>query len=425
MAPPTTTRSKAQRAGALSAPPTKQARTSVSGGSTSGGSSGSAASAASSGQDSTAPQRVSDASSAQPQQVKKASYAQATATGDKRKEAPATVSTRPPLVRGDPTFQVKDWESLARLAPTTLDPLVLYVDLRHTDLSAREVLVLAHETTQRSAVGFQHFAAQKALSLSFNSIDHVQRFVGQPIGDTDLVFYQAPPSAVHLQRLTVQGCPTASPNLVSLRLKQIFATYGTVVAVVPMVQSDTGLHSDTWQVTIRVDAADSPLPPARIKLLEDDDLLVTVNVPGQRRFCHFCQSEEHVRFDCRQGQRARVAANKLKQQEAAFNAARAQAAAAQTADSQSDDPQPKDPVAPPPPKTPPPRSKSPVSSKSASSKPNNNMDVDVDAETIAAQQSLALYNQSAIGGNNQYSSLDPALLAGIPVQGSGGAQSGI
>lgn len=123
-----------------------------------------------------------------PQSVKPASYAQAATQSDKLKEPAATVSAHPYLVRGEPLYQAKDWESLACLAPKTLDPLVLYVDLRSTDLSAHDALLLAAKATQDAAVGFQHFTAQKALALSFNSMDHVTRFAEQPIPDTDLIF---------------------------------------------------------------------------------------------------------------------------------------------------------------------------------------------------------------------------------------------
>ena len=60
----------------------------------------------------------------------------------------------------------------------------------------------------------------------------------------------------------------------------------------------------------------APLPPAQLDLYED--CTVTIDVPGRRRFCKFCNGTEHTRFNCRQGQRKRAAARRLKQQEDAF-----------------------------------------------------------------------------------------------------------
>jgi hypothetical protein len=174
----------------------------------------------------------------------------------------------------------------------------------------------------QDAVGFQHFAAQRAVSISFNNETLLEKYKNKSLPDSDLLLYTAPPKQIFLQKLTITGCPTAQPGAVVNALKEKLAPHGQVVLLTPMLNAVTGWVSSTWHATIQVSAEDSPLPPAKLELAPE--IVVTVDVPGRRRFCNFCDDVDHVKFACRQGQRKRAAARKLRQQEQQFLNERAQ-----------------------------------------------------------------------------------------------------
>jgi hypothetical protein len=211
---------------------------------------------------------------------------------------------------------------MERPAPLARDRNVLYLDLRHTNFTPHEVLCMAHTTLGSKVIGFQYYAAQKAVSLAFATGSDWAEWKNKELPDLNMILYPQHSAPVFLQRLTIQGCPTDCPNLITQQIKKVFSDYGEVAAVVPMVMTETGWHSDSWQVTLRVPSATSPLPPVQLLLLENE-APVTVNAPG-RRFCNYCESHEHIKFECRQGQRARAAARRLKSQELAFHQERAQ-----------------------------------------------------------------------------------------------------
>lgn len=262
-----------------------------------------------------APQRVADASSPG-QQQQPVSYAQATSSPVKRPVADAPAFPRPPLVRGRPTFQVDTWESLERPAPRAIDHFVLYADLRSVSLTPHAALLALHQAIGKDAVGVQVYTAQKAVSVTFATEELFRKYRNQLVADTGMLLYPALPDPVYLQKLTLQGCPTGNRTSVTAAICEKFKPYGTVACVVPMEVEGTGWCTDTFQVTLQVSSVDAALPPPQLELFEN--ITITVDAPGRRRFCKFCQSATHTRYDCRQGQRQRNAQKINRQKEAQF-----------------------------------------------------------------------------------------------------------
>lgn len=269
-----------------------------------------------SGSEATAPRRAPDASSPGQQQPAQVSYAQAANQPLKRSTVDASAFSRPPVVRGAPTFRVDNWESLERPAPRTVDNHVLYADLRHSPMTPHQALLAIHSAVGSDAVGVQVFAAQKVVSLSFAQEPLFNKHRNKAIADTSLVLYPALPDPVYLQKLTLQGCPTSDRVAVTAAIREKFKPYGEVVCVVPMEIEGTGWCTDTFHLTLQVPSADAALPPPQLDLFKD--VTITVDAPGRRRFCKFCNSATHTRFDCRQGQRQRATQKANRQKEAAF-----------------------------------------------------------------------------------------------------------
>jgi len=273
-------------------------------------------SAASAGTGATAPQRAPDTSHDTAQQPQPRTYAQASQGPVKRPAEDSPASFRPPVERGVPTFRVDDWELLERPAPRTIDRFVLYADLRSSQLPTHDVLLAIHQSVGSDVVGLQVYAAQKVVSLAFATEQLFRKYSNKRIADTDLVLYPVLPDLVFLQKLTLQGCPTSDRVAVTTAIWETFKQYGDVACVVPMVHVGTGWCTDTFHLTLRVPSADAPLPPPQLALF--DDITITVDAPGRRRFCKFCNSDKHTRYDCRQGQRQRATTKANKQKEAAF-----------------------------------------------------------------------------------------------------------
>jgi len=171
------------------------------------------------------------------------------------------------------------------------------------------------------------------MSLAFATEQLLRKYSNKRIADTDIVLYSALPDPVFLQKLTLQGCPTSDCVAVTAAIREAFKQYGDVACVVPMVHVGTGWCTDTFHLTLRVPSADAPLPPPQLALF--DDITITVDAPGRRRFCKFCNSDKHTRYDCRQGQRQRATTKANKQKEAAF--LREQAAESSDDDTLADD----------------------------------------------------------------------------------------
>ena len=320
---------------AVKAPAPKKAKPTSSASAAPSGTSVVVSSAASVGTGATAPQRAPDASQDTAQQPQQRTYAQASQGPVKRPAEDSPASFRPPVERGVPTFRVDDWKSLERPAPRAIDRFVLYADLRSSQLPMHDVLLAIHQSVGSDVVGLQVYAAQKVVSLAFATEQLLRKYSNKRIADTDLVLYPALPDPVFLQKLTLQGCPTSDHVAVTAAIRETFKQYSDVACVVPMVHVGTGWCTDTFHLTLRVPSADAPLPPPQLELFQD--VTITVDAPGQCRFCKFCNSDKHTRYDCRQGQRQRATtkAKANKQKEAAF--LREQAAESSDDDTLADD----------------------------------------------------------------------------------------
>jgi hypothetical protein len=248
------------------------------------------------------------------------SYAAAAGGSSKRSGPSAPVNPRPQLRRGDPVHIDPNYASMDRPVPFSAAPNLLYLDMRSSTMSADDILHAAFPLLGSSVLGFQFFAAQKALGFVFGSEALRNQFANKKLGDSDFVLYPAPPKKISLLKLTLQGVPFWDPKGVHQDLQTRLADWGEVVFLAPMV-TPAGMVSDQWHATVLLRAEDSPLPPAILSILGQP---VIVDIPGQRRYCRHCEATVHIKPSCRQGQRQKQRQAALLRDKLAVDAANAQ-----------------------------------------------------------------------------------------------------
>ena len=230
------------------------------------------------------------------------SFAQAASGAPGKRAAPAPPSfPRPQLRRGQAEIQHQDYLSMERPAPATPAPNTLYLDMRASDLSPEQALEAAFDVLGNNVLGFQLFAAQKVLALTFASAESHLHYCNKPMGQDGPILYPAPAKPAALLRLTLQGVPYWNKEGIKAQLPTLLAPYGEVVFLAPMVTA-RGWFSDQWHVTLARKEGMTDLPPDTITLC---DVPVIVDVPGQRRYCRHCESSLHYKSTCRQWQRVR------------------------------------------------------------------------------------------------------------------------
>jgi hypothetical protein len=205
------------------------------------------------------------------------------------------------LRRGPAEFQHEDYASMERPAPPTAAPNTLYMDLRQATLTPEAILAAAFSVLGKLVLGFQFFAAQKALALTFASSEAVLHYRNKTLGEDGPLLYPAPPKPADLIRLTLQGVPYWNRAGILIELPCLLSSFGELVFLAPMVTAD-GWLSDQWHATIRRKEGVTDLPPDQILLC---GVPVIVDVPGQRRYCRHCASSKHYKNTCRQWQRQR------------------------------------------------------------------------------------------------------------------------
>jgi len=248
-----------------------------------------------------APQTAGDASQSTPSSST-FSYAQA-ARGRKRPIGALPSSPRPDLVRGEPVFEHPEFKSMERPAPASPSPNLLYLDLRASELTAQEALEAAFPLVGNKAIGFEFYAAQRAVALAFASEETRTPFVGQSVGETGLTFYVAPPERHILRRFTLSDVPLYDKDTILANLQQAFEPYGELVFLAPMLMTRTNWRSTTWHATLRVTKEQAARDPPPV--LDILDAHIIVDIPNVRRFCRHCQDITHTKSSCRQGQRQR------------------------------------------------------------------------------------------------------------------------
>jgi hypothetical protein len=198
------------------------------------------------------------------------------------------------------------YESMERPSPMTASPNMLYIDMRSTELSTPEVLEAAFLTVGNAVVGYELFAAQRAIGLVFADVEQRAKFISTSLKDLDLALYAAPPEKVTLQRYTLSEVPILDTQTITDTLAQEFQPFGELVFLAPMVMEKTGWHTGMWHATLKIPQANvaeyrHPSPTAALF-----GTTIVVDIPNVRRFCKHCRDVEHVKATCRQGQRLRA-----------------------------------------------------------------------------------------------------------------------
>jgi hypothetical protein len=248
-------------------------------------------------------QASSQAEPLNPQQPKTFAEAAAAATVPaKRPGGPSAPSCpRPALRRGPVLWQSSDYASLERPAPPTAAPNTLYADLRQETMTPEAFLAAAYAFLGNLVIGFQLFAAQKVVALTFASVEAHALHVNVRLGRDGPLLYPAPPNPAELVRLTLQGVPYWHADKLRSAVAGLLDPFGSLVFLAPMVSTD-GWMSDQWHATFVRKEGVTELPPDQIELF---GLPVIVDIPGQRRFCRHCASSTHYKNTCRQWQRQR------------------------------------------------------------------------------------------------------------------------
>jgi len=189
------------------------------------------------------------------------SFAQAASGAPGKRAAPAPPSfPRPQLRRGKAEIQHQDYLSMERPAPATPAPNTLYLDMRASDLSPEQALEAAFDVLGNNVLGFQLFAAQKVLALTFASAESHLHYCNKPMGQDGPILYPAPAKPADLLRLTLQGVPYWNKEGIKDQLPKLLAPYGEVVFLAPMVTA-RGWFSDQWHVTLARKEGMTDLPP--------------------------------------------------------------------------------------------------------------------------------------------------------------------
>jgi hypothetical protein len=168
-------------------------------------------------------------------------------------------------------------------------------------MSPEAFLATAYAFLGNLVIGFQLFAAQKVVSLTFASAEARALHLNVWLGLDGPLLYPAPPKPTELVRLTLQGVPYWHADKLRSAVAGLLDPFGSLVFLAPMVSTD-GWMSDQWHATYARKEGVMDLPPDQIELF---GLPVVVDVPGQRRFCRHCASSTHYKSTCRQWQRQR------------------------------------------------------------------------------------------------------------------------
>jgi len=190
---------------------------------------------------------------------------------------------------------------MERPAPATAAPNTLFMDIRQATITPEAILAAAFAVLGKLVLGFQFFAAQKAIGLTFVNAEAATHYRNKTLGEDGPLLYPAPPKPADLIRLTLQGVPYWNKDGILATLPALLAPFGELVFLAPMVTAD-GWLSDQWHATIVRKEGATDLPPDTIQLC---GVPVIVDVPGQRRFCRHCSSSTHYKTTCRQWQRQR------------------------------------------------------------------------------------------------------------------------
>jgi len=160
---------------------TRSDSSSTVGGSTAGGAGGSGA-------------RTS--STAEPLNAQSRSFAQAAAPSvpAKRSGPSAPAFPRPSLRRGPVAFQHDDYASMERPAPATAAPNTLFMDIRQATITPEAILAAAFAVLGKLVLGFQFFAAQKAIGLTFVNAEAATHYRNKTLGEDGPLLYPAPRS---------------------------------------------------------------------------------------------------------------------------------------------------------------------------------------------------------------------------------------
>jgi hypothetical protein len=246
------------------------------------------------------------------------SFAQAAGGSSGKRPTPALPSCpRPQLRRGPAVLQHQDYLSMERPAPATPAPNTLYLNMRTATISPEDALEAAFDVLGNAVLGFQLFAAQKVLALTFAFAETYGHYRNQPLGPDGPVLYPAPSKPANLVRLTLQGIPYWNKAGILAQLPTLLAPYSELVFLAPMVTA-RGWLSDQWHATIARKEGVTDLPPDTIQLC---DVPVIVDIPGQRRYCRHCASSTHYKSSCRQWQRQRSRQAQAAREQAAHDAA--------------------------------------------------------------------------------------------------------
>jgi hypothetical protein len=212
----------------------------------------------------------------------------------------------PDKVRADPTFQHEHYASMQRKCPPNPNPYVLYLDTsKYEGICCTDAINAVFRTCLMDAVAITPYAASRVLAVAFDTVENVQKYAGKPLKDfpDDVCFYANVAPSTRLLRYTVNGVPSTDRDATSTALIKEFQKYGEVVEVCPLKYTNAPYLTGTWHITVRADIEDEARSvPSTLQVLDSE---TCVDIPGQRRVCPICKSEDHIDPRCKTGQRQR------------------------------------------------------------------------------------------------------------------------
>jgi len=212
---------------------------------------------------------------------------------------------------GAPMFQAANWESIMRPPPSSPHDYVVFASLKDVDVSAEDVIILAASTFSYNLVAADVFSMSQQIGLAFTSAEAASAALttGLVHDETVIPLARRSDHRPDLVRLTISGVNCTNPKQACQHLVQYFSYYGSVVDVTPRFWANTTVHNGVWHVTVDRATLTQTVPsPPEIASIGGRD--VFVDIPGVRRICRVCKSQQHTNKNCRVGQKlaARAAA---------------------------------------------------------------------------------------------------------------------
>jgi hypothetical protein len=231
----------------------------------------------------------------------KASSGRSGRSGNQGAKRPIVDLKLPGWTLGPTMHKCADHASIMRPPPDSAHDNVVYGSLENTTFTVSTFLKAAHAQFDHAIVAADVFLTAKKVALAFADAEAARAAAqtGLVTGNLTTPLVYRASRAARLTKFTISNTNCTRPVRCASAIVEIFSQWGKVVDVTPRLWRDTPYHNGVWHVTI-VPEGSAP-PPEIVDILGRP---AYVDIPGVRRICRHCKTEQHTKENCRAGRLA-------------------------------------------------------------------------------------------------------------------------